>query len=354
MAEMIYEKLREHLDSLPTGYPKTQSGVELKILQKLFTKEEAEMACQLKLFPETAEQVAERQGQDREKVSALLYRMSQKGLILRLKFNGVTHYMAAMFVIGILEFQLKNLDREMAEIFDEYMNEAFGREMIRPQTPQLRVVPVKKSLNAAMEIQPYDELRKIIESQKTIVLSDCICRKKSSLLGHPCGKPMETCFSFGTMGKYYVENGLGRKVTQEEALSVLAKNEEAGLVPSPANAQRVGGMCNCCACCCGILKAIKLHPHPSSLVKSNYFARVDETRCAGCETCLERCQMEAIFMEEDHATIDLKRCVGCGLCVTTCPTKALSLSRKPPQELYVPPATPFETYQQIARERGRI
>ena len=60
MAEVIYEKLRQHLDSLPTGYPKAQSGVELKILQKLFTQEEAEMACQFKLVPETAEQVAER------------------------------------------------------------------------------------------------------------------------------------------------------------------------------------------------------------------------------------------------------------------------------------------------------
>ena len=171
MAEGIYEKLREHLDSLPTGYPKTQSGVELKILRKLFTEEEAEMACQLKMVPETAEQVAERLGRNPKAALDLLSRMSQKGLILRVRFNGATHYMAAMFVIGILEFQLKNLDREMAEIFDEYMEESFGRGMIGLQTPQLRVVPVKESLEAAMEIQPYDELRKIVESQKTIVLA---------------------------------------------------------------------------------------------------------------------------------------------------------------------------------------
>lgn len=354
MPATIYEKLREHLDSLPTGYPKTQSGVELRLLQKLFTEEEAEMASQLKPVPETAEQVAQRLGRNSETVSGLLYRMSKKGLILRLKFNGVYHYTAAMFVVGILEYQLNNLDREMAEIFTEYMNEGFGREMIRVQTPQLRVVPVQESLDAAMEIQPYDELRKIIESQKNIVLADCICRKKSSVLGHPCSKPLESCFVFGAVGEYYIENGLGRRVSREEALEVLRKNEEAGLVPSPANAQKVGGMCSCCGCCCGMLKAIKLHPHPSSLVKSNFFARVDEDLCAGCETCVERCQMEAIFMEDDRATIDLKRCVGCGLCVTTCPTKALSLRKKASQELYVPPAKPVDTYLQIARERGKI
>jgi ferredoxin len=354
MVEKIYEKLREHLDSLPTGYPKTQSGVELKILQKLFTEEEAEMACQLKPIPETAEQTAQRLGREPKTVSDLLYQMSKKGLILRLKINGVYHYMAMMFIVGIFEYQVKNLDRELAEIFEEYGQEGLYRELVRGETPQLRVVPVQESLDAAMEVKPYDELRKIIESQKTITLTDCICRKKSGLLGHPCSKPMESCFIFGAMGEYYIENGIGRRVTQEEALNVLQRNEEAGLVPSPANAQKVGGMCSCCACCCGMLKAVKLHSHPSRFVKSNYFAQVDETLCAGCETCLERCQMEALFMQDDRATIDLKRCLGCGLCVTTCPTKALSLRQKTPKELYVPPATPRDTYLQIAKERGKI
>jgi Na+-translocating ferredoxin:NAD+ oxidoreductase subunit B len=354
MAEDIYERLREHLDSLPTGYPQTPSGVEIRILKKLFTGQEAEMACQLKLVPETAEQVALRLGQDPKGVSNLLYRMSQKGLVLRVKSGEVYQYMATMFVIGIMEFQVNRLDRELCEMIDEYMREKFAQEMIRPQTPQLRVVPVQQSLTGLMEIQPYDELRKIVESQKTIVVADCICRKKSGLMGHPCAKPLESCLFFGMMGEYYIENGMGRRIAREEALEILRKNEEAGLVPSPANAQKVGGICSCCGCCCGVLKAIKLHNHPSSLVKSNYFAQVDQDLCSGCETCLERCQMEAIYMDDDWAAIDLKRCVGCGLCVTTCPSKALSLRPKSPKERYVPPAKPIDTYIQIAKERGKM
>jgi len=353
MAGNIFEGLREHLDSLPVGYPKTESGVELRILKKLFTEEEAEMACQLKLVPETPDQIARRLGRTPEVLSSLLYTMSKKGLILRVKVEGAYHYMAMMFIVGILEYQLNNLDRELIECFDQYAQEAMFAELIRGETPQLRVVPVQQSLDAAMEIKPYDELRKIVESQKTIALADCLCRKKSSLLGHPCNKPMESCFVFGAMGEFYIENGLARRVTREEAWSVLQRNEESGLVPSPANAQKTGGMCNCCACCCGMLKAIKLHSHPSHLVKSNYYARVDENLCAGCETCLERCQMEAIFMEDDRAVIDLRRCLGCGLCVTTCPTKALSLRQKALKEHYLPPETPRDTYLQIAKERGK-
>jgi ferredoxin len=353
MTEDVYQRLREHLDSLPTGYPQTATGVELRILRKLFDEEEAEIACRLKPMPETAEEIARRLGRDPGAVSELLHRMSRKGLILRLREQEQVRYMAMMFVVGILEFQLNRLDRELCEMLDEYMREGFHREMTRTPTPQLRVVPVQESLAPQMEIQPYDELRKILESQKTIVLAECICRKKSAVLGHPCGKPLENCFVFGAMGDYYVENGLGREISLEKALEVLRKNEEAGLVPSPANAQRVGGMCSCCGCCCGMLKAIKLHPHPSSVVKSNYYARVDQNLCSGCGACLERCQMEAVYLDDDWAAIDLKRCVGCGLCVPTCPTKAMSLLPKPRPEHYVPPPTPVDTYMRIAEERGK-
>jgi len=353
MAEDVYQRLREHLDSLPTGYPQTATGVELRILRKLFDEEEAEMACRLKLNPETAGEIAQRLRRDSGAVSELLHRMSRKGLILRMKEKEQVRYMAIMFVVGILEFQLNRLDRELCEMLDEYMREGFHQEMTRTPTPQLRVVPVQESLAPQMEIQPYDELRKILEPQKILVVADCICRKKSAVLGHPCSKPLENCLIFGALGEYYVENGMGRQIGLEEALQILRKNEEAGLVPSPANAQRAGGMCSCCGCCCGMLKAIKLHPHPSSVVKSNYYARVDQDLCSGCGTCLERCQMEALYLDDDWAAIDLKRCVGCGLCITTCPTKALSLNPKSRQEHYVPPPRPIDTYMRIAEERGK-
>jgi len=179
MTEDVYQRLREHLDSLPTGYPQTATGVELRILRKLFDEEEAEMACRLKPIPETAEEIALRLARDPEVVSELLHRMSRKGLILRIREKKQVRYMAIMFVVGILEFQLNRLDRELCEMLDEYMSEGFHREMTRTPTPQLRVVPVQESLAPQMEIQPYDELRKILESQKTIVLAECICRKKA-------------------------------------------------------------------------------------------------------------------------------------------------------------------------------
>ena len=106
----------------------------------------------------------------------------------------------------------------------------------------------------------------------------------------------------------------------------------------PATAQNPGGMCNCCGDCCGVLRALKKHPHPAEMVFSNYFAAVDAEICDGCETCLDHCQMAAIQLDDnDRAGIDLSRCIGCGLCVTTCPTGALHLVSKPEDQRRTPP-----------------
>ncbi|MFX1557631.1 MAG: hypothetical protein ACFFC9_10290, partial [Promethearchaeota archaeon] len=44
----IYRKLQQHLDKLPIGFPTTKSGSDIRLLQYLFTPEEAEIAILLK------------------------------------------------------------------------------------------------------------------------------------------------------------------------------------------------------------------------------------------------------------------------------------------------------------------
>ena len=163
---------------------------------------------------------------------------------------------------------------------------------------------------------------------------------------------MEVCFSFGSHASFYVDNGMGRFITSDEAKEIARKNEAAGLVMQPFNSQYVGGMCSCCGDCCGMLRALKKQSNPAAAVKSNYYAQVDGDECTGCETCLDRCQMEAIDIVEGKALINRKRCIGCGLCVSTCPTDAVRLVKKSEDLQYVPPETGMETYIRIAQERG--
>ena len=111
----------------------------------------------------------------------------------------------------------------------------------------------------------------------------------------------------------------------EETLDILRKADEEGLVLQPSNTQEIVNICCCCGDCCQILMNLKKHPFPAAMASAAFVARIDVEACIGCETCLERCQMEALSMEDEHAVVNEKRCIGCGLCVSTCPSGALAL-----------------------------
>ena len=67
----VYKQLADRLDTVPNGYPATGSGVELKLLAKLFTPEEAATALHLRLSPERAPEIARRTGDDRHERNRL-------------------------------------------------------------------------------------------------------------------------------------------------------------------------------------------------------------------------------------------------------------------------------------------
>ncbi len=350
--EMVFQALAKHLDSLPEGFPSTESGVELRILKYLFTPEQADLAVHLQPMPATAEAVAERANMDAAQVTEMLDEMSAKGLVFSLKPpEKEPLYMAAAFVIGIWEYQLNRLTPEFNDMVREYMPQLQTTMMHMP--PQLRTIPVEKSIDAKAEVLAYEQARELIKGQKKIVVSPCICRKEHKMMGGGCDKPLETCLSFGWGADYYERNGLGRAIDGDEALVVLQLAEEAGLVIQPSNAQKIVAMCCCCGDCCESLAALKLHPRPASVASSAFLAKVNQDECVGCETCLDRCQMEALTVVDDSvAVVNPDRCIGCGLCVTTCPTEAISLERKPEDQIRSVPANMMEAYMERLQLRA--
>lgn len=354
MKEDIFYQLREQLDQYSVGFPATESGVEIRILKRLFTEQEAWMYLHMGLMLETPESVAARLKLDGAEVASRLDAMAEKGLLFRVRKEREVKYGAAPFVVGIYEFQLKTLDASLARLFEDYFEEAFTEQGARQVVP-MRTIPVNKSIGVSWKVAPYEDAREIIKSKKDrLAVADCICRVQQGLLEQSCDKPLEVCFLAGSHGAYYVERGMGRWVSQEEALEILDRCEEAGLVPQPFNAINPGGMCNCCGDCCGMLRTLKKHPRPVEMVITNHFAMVDEDACVGCEICVGRCQMDAITMsDEGVARVDLDRCIGCGLCVTTCETDAMSLQPKSSEDRREPPAKAQLTLMELAQKRGK-
>ena len=352
--EDLYEKLRRRLDDMGPGFPATPDGIELRILKRLFTEADAELFLALSPMLETPESIAARLGIPPEAVAGHIEDMAKRGLVFRQKKDAIARYAAVPFIVGIFEYQLPFVDAALARDIETYHEQALGKSLQACDTPVLRTIPINRELVTEWPIAPYEDVMRILENQKKIAIAPCICRTIAKMDDRGCDKPMEACFLFGSHASFYVDNGMGRYITSEEAKEISRRNEAAGLVMQPFNSQNVGGMCSCCGDCCGILRSLKRHSNPAAAVKSNYFAQVDGDSCTGCEVCLERCQMDAIAIVDDTALVNLTRCIGCGLCVSTCPTDAIRLQKKAAEQQYVPPETGMETYIRIAQERGKI
>jgi NAD-dependent dihydropyrimidine dehydrogenase PreA subunit len=157
--------------------------------------------------------------------------------------------------------------------------------------------------------------------------------------------------AFGTGAYYYIENGLGRETSCEEALQILQTAMEAGLVIQPGNGQKVWSMCMCCGCGCGLLRTLQKMKNPAEFALTNFYAEVHADDCTACGLCEKRCPMQAIIVQDDRAAVNRDRCIGCGICVGACASNAAKLVQKDEQDRYVPPADVLEMQKRIARER---
>ncbi len=353
MTDDVFHRLARHLDALPGGFPATESGVELRILRRLFTPDEAELALHLTLLAEPVRVVAHRAGLEPGEAADRLYDMSRKGLLYRVHKREEPHYMAAQFVIGIWEFHVNDLDPDLIRDMNEYLPHLMQPEVWR-KAPQLRTIPVHADVPVSHDILPHEQAAALVRDKRRYAVAPCICRKEHQMVGAGCDKPMESCLVFDQAADYYVENGLGREIDLDETLRILKRAEETGLVLQPSGYQKISNICCCCGDCCQVLLAFKRHPDPASLVSTPFVVAFDEARCNVCGTCLDRCQMDAISMVDDAIAVDPWRCIGCALCVTTCPEEALTLVRKPADQQPRVPVSQTKAYLALARERGTM
>ena len=349
MSDDIYIQLREFMDALPAGFPETPTGVELKLLKKMFTPRQAELTMKLSQEPESVQDICDRTGMDKAELAAELEKMARAGLIFRTWEGEEPKYQAFHFLVGLYEFQLNRLDREFCKLFEEYL--PYFHMSMAGQTSQMRVVPVESSLDSTAKIAPYGQAKEIIAAEDTISVSECICRKEQEIIGNTCAKPRETCLMLGKTAQYYIDNGLGRQVTAEEAYRLLDFAEENGLVLSPSNAQKPEMICCCCPCCCPTLRVVKQFPSPGEILSSGHYSVIDGETCTGCGECIEVCPMDAIEDNDGISVVSAGRCIGCGLCVARCPVEAITMGERE-AAVQEPLPTMDDVRNQIARQRG--
>jgi electron transport complex protein RnfB len=351
--DSMYERLAHALDKLPNGFPRTPSNVEIALLKKLFSAEEAVLASQLTGDMETVDVIAKRIGSPAEDTKITLKNMAKRGLVWAEadKKTGKLRFRLAPFIVGIYESHLENMDHEFAHLIEEYMADGGAAGIMKPQPAIHRVVPAQGTVKSEW-ILPYDDVRALLISAKRFRVRDCICRVQQDKLGRrKCDFPIRNCLMFTPVARPPRPDD----ISQEEALSILEKTEEIGLVHTVSNvADGVFYVCNCCGCCCGILRGINDWGIDKSVAAANYYAVINPDVCENCGICVQRCQIKAMSEKDGLTIVNRMRCIGCGLCVTGCPHNAVELKRKSDNEIIHPPKD-FTTWEkERLRNRGLL
>ncbi len=362
----VYKKLQKHLDKQPIGFPATASGVERRILREVFTVNEADLALAMDYKFQTFESVYSNyngNGHSKTDIQKMLDNMEKHGAIFVKMVDGKKQYALHSFAVGIFEMKLPTMTANFYMDARKYMYQSFAMEFLSTALPQMRVIPVEKSVTPALNIATYDEIRELVLQNKgRISLAECVCRKGKDAIGRSCKETdrREVCIGFADFSDMYVRNGFGRAIEKEEAFEILAQNEKDGLVLMPSNSQEAQFVCSCCGCCCACLESVSLLAKPAEFVKNNYSAVLDAEKCVGCGKCGTKCKTEAINMQQaadskkvNAIGIDMNRCIGCGVCVATCKSGALTLTKKRIQT--TPPKDMDTLYEEIMKQKkGKI
>ncbi len=347
-----YEKLAKVLDTIPNAFPAMEDGTHLRVLEWIFTPEEAELASKLKMKGETAEEIASRLNLDKKEVEDLLETMDSKGQIAAYHSKEGRKYALLQWVVGIYEEQLFRMDEEFAKLIEDYFTKAKLGGLMGTKPPVHRVVPVNKVIKTEIEVHPYEEVEKSIEGAKSWGVRDCICKVQKELIGEKCNYSKTVCLVFAPVENYFQNDKNTKPITKEESLRLLRHAEDVGLVHTTRNTQDViNYICNCCSCCCGILRGLIEFKQPHAFAKANYVMTVDEELCIGCEACLERCQFNALEIIDGICQVN-DRCVGCGVCALVCLEDALQLVKRKTDQFEEYPTTRKEWIEQKAKARN--
>jgi Na+-translocating ferredoxin:NAD+ oxidoreductase subunit B len=349
----VYEKLREILDMHPSGAPK--SKVFDEILKTLFTPEEAALLLHMNYAPKPVEAIASSAGLAVEEADRMLASLADRVLVFGREKGGKRSYGLLPTIPGLFEFPFMRGEmtpelKKLGKLWHEYHRDGLLAAFYGNPTPVARVIPVEKSVDAGIKVHPYEEVKNLIDSVDFIGLGQCACR----VIEHQCDKPTEMCLFFDAPARFLVEKKYARQITREEAHDVLNRAEEAGLVHTSTNsADKAGFICNCCRCCCLILKGRTEFNLPHPFMTSGFQAEVKAEECTGCGICAdERCPMGAIEMRDDIAFVIQEKCIGCGLCATACPAEAIVLMRRSEQPEI--PITGQELLGKVLTEKGKL
>lgn len=286
---------------------------EYRILEPVVTDEMAEIALHLEIRkPKSLDEIAALCGRPAKEIEKILFKLAVDGVIKVEEEHGVDKYFLELFVPGVMEYMVANMENVkkypvIAECFEEYTRKLGG--LMAGNIPVglgvMRVIPIESAVEGDTRRASYEEIEYLLNKHESFSVADCACRTSMRVIGEGCGHTVEEmCIQLGPAAEFYIRTGRGRRITREEAVAICKKAEKEGMVHSIPNLSGPGkalAICNCCGCSCFGLRNANLYKNPD-WSRSNYVAVADRDKCVACGECVENCQVNALRLGQNLCT----------------------------------------------------
>jgi Pyruvate/2-oxoacid:ferredoxin oxidoreductase delta subunit len=370
--KQVYKKLRERMDQMPVGAPGRKTIYE--ILKIIFTPEEAELAAQMPLGPQSLSKIARKLKMSPDELRPKLEALADKGMLVDVELAGKMHYMLAPTMVGVFEFTMMRVredidQKKLAELIHRFVvDERDFVDSLKQgtQTSLFRTLVHEVTLpeNYA-EVLDWEKASHVVGNAEKRAVSLCHCRHVESHRGNDCQVfRMECCLSIGLGADYLIRHDLAREIDKAEALDLLTETRDAGVVHICDNVQnRPSFVCQCCGCCCEILNAFRKFGLFGSTFSSNFQAIPDESKCTGCKKCQKACPVDAIDIIDRPRTMNGKKyrwiakvdpdiCLGCGVCAMKCEFDSMEMVPRPRRR--IAPESTVARVLTMALEQGKL
>jgi ferredoxin len=365
-----HKTLSDRLNLFPQGAP--PSELLFKILEVLFTKEEAALVALLPIKPFNVAAAAAVWKKPAVESRKVLEGLASKGMLLDMEVRGEQIFVLPPPMAGFFEFSMMRLGNSydqklLAELYYQYLNveEDFVKNLFAGGETQLgRTFVNEQALPSdnTVTVMDYERASEVIQTAEHMGIGACYCRHKMQHLGKECGAPMDICMTFSGTAQSLIKHGIARRVDASEGMDLLEQARAHNLVQFGENVrQKVAFICNCCGCCCEAMLAAKRFAVLNPIATTNFLPAVDDGACNGCGKCVDACPVEAMSVvsaSDPHkpkrrkARLNEELCLGCGVCVRACPSGSIRLNER--KQRVITPVTTAHRSVLMAIERGTL